>query len=87
MYGIPYGVRHATNELMLTIDDLAPADEEILDLLREGRVTAPFASEQTGYSLQYTRERLNRLVEHGNARKVYDGLYELTDDPEAIGDE
>lgn len=66
---------------MLDSDDLGPADEALLDLLREGRVTAPFAADETGYSLQYVRDRLGRLVEHGNARKVYQGLYELKDDP------
>jgi len=66
---------------MLTTDRLAPADEEVLELLRDGRVTAPYAAEETGYSLQYTRERLNRFVEHGNAVKIHEGLYELTVDP------
>lgn len=66
---------------MLSEDDLAPADKQILELLRDGRVTAPFAAEKTGYSLQYTRERLNRFVEHDNAEKIHDGLYELVNDP------
>ena len=70
---------------MLDKDDLGPADEALLDLLNDGRVTAPFASEETGYSLQYVRDRLTRLVEHGNARKVYEGLYELVDDPRDTG--
>jgi hypothetical protein len=59
----------------------APADRELLDMLAEGRVTAPFAADETGYSLQYVRDRLGRMVEHGNAIKVYDGLYELVADP------
>lgn len=66
---------------MLDADDLGPADEKLLDMLRGGRVTAPYAAEKTGYSLQYVRDRLGRLVEHGNARKVYEGLYELVEDP------
>lgn len=66
---------------MLDESDLVPADEELLDLLQEGRITAPYAADQTGYSLQYVRDRLGRLVEHGNARKIYEGLYELTEDP------
>lgn len=66
---------------MLGEDDLAPADREILELLNEGRVTAPFAADETGYSLQYVRDRLNRLVEHGNVKKIYEGLYEVTEDP------
>lgn len=70
-----------TNRRMLSEDDLAPADEELLDMLQDGRITAPFAADETGYSLQYIRDRLSRLVEHGNATKVYDGLYELVKDP------
>ncbi|MEE6210771.1 hypothetical protein U3A55_11475 [Salarchaeum sp. III] len=66
---------------MLDEADLAPADEAILDLLRDGRITAPFVVEETGYSLQYVRERLTRLVEHGNVEKVHEGLYELVADP------
>nr|WP_323190442.1 hypothetical protein [Halostella sp. PRR32] len=66
---------------MLDEDDVGPADEALLDMLQEGRVTAPFAADETGYSLQYVRDRLGRLVEHGNARKVYEGLYELVEDP------
>lgn len=66
---------------MLEEDDLVPADESLLDLLKEGRVTAPYAASETGYSLQYVRDRLARLVEHGNVEKVYEGLYELIEDP------
>lgn len=66
---------------MLDADDLSPADRELLDMLRDGRVTAPFVADETGYSLQYVRDRLGRMVEHGNAIKVYDGLYELVNDP------
>lgn len=66
---------------MLGKDDLAPSDVEILDMLQEGRVTAPYVSNETGYSLQYVRDRLGRMVEHGNAEKIYEGLYELVEDP------
>ncbi|WP_254535256.1 ArsR family transcriptional regulator [Halomarina litorea] len=66
---------------MIDADDLGPADRAMLDLLHEGRVTAPYAADETDYSLQYTRDVLGRLVEHGHARKVYEGLYELVSDP------
>lgn len=66
---------------MLTEDELVPADESILDLLQKGRITAPYAAEQTGYNTQYVRDRLSRLVEHGHVKKVYQGLYELQADP------
>jgi hypothetical protein len=68
---------------MLGEEDLAPSDRAILDLLGEGRVTAPFVADEADYSLQYCRDRLARLVEHGHARKVHSGLYELVDDPRA----
>jgi hypothetical protein len=66
---------------MLNENDLAPVDRDLLELLRDGRITAPFGAKETGYSLQYVRDRLGRLVEHGNVKKVYDGLYELEIDP------
>jgi len=66
---------------MIEPDDVGPADDALLDMLEEGRITAPFAAEETGYNTQYVRDRLGRLVEHGHARKVYQGLYELDDDP------
>jgi hypothetical protein len=72
---------------MLSEDDLGPADKALLDVLQDGRVTAPYAAEEADYSLQYVRDRLGRLVEHGNARKVYEGLYELVDDPRQITDD
>jgi hypothetical protein len=75
----------STVERMLEEDDLGPADKSLLDLLRDGRITAPFAHEETGYSLQYIRDRLKRLVEHGNAEKVHEGLYELIEDPRNDG--
>ncbi len=66
---------------MLEADDLGPADNKLLDLLHAGRVTAPYAAEETDYSLQYVRDVLGRLVEHGHVQKVHKGLYELVDDP------
>jgi hypothetical protein len=70
---------------MLEPDDLSPTDEKILEMLRDGRVTAPFVAEEKDISLQYARDRLGRMVEHGNARKVYEGLYELVEDPREGG--
>ena len=66
---------------MLNKEDLGPADEALLDMLQEGRITAPYAAEETGYNIQYVRDRLGRLVEHENVKKVYKGLYELRSDP------
>lgn len=66
---------------MLDEESLGPADNELLEMLSEGRITAPYAADVTGYNTQYLRDRLGRLVEHGHVRKVYEGLYELVDDP------
>jgi len=66
---------------MLDAEDLAPVDKAALDMLHNGRVTAPFVGEETDYNVQYVRDRLTRMVEHGNARKAYEGLYELVEDP------
>lgn len=72
---------------MLDEEQLNPADEALLDLLRDGRITAPYAVDEVGYNLQYVRDRLNRMVEHGNVRKVHRGLYELVTDPRQAQDE
>lgn len=72
---------------MLEEDDLGPADRALLDLLNEGRITAPYAAQEADYSTQYVRDRLARFVEHGNARKVYQGLYELVEDPRSTTEE
>jgi len=66
---------------VLAPDQLTATDEQLLDLLAEGRVTAPFAADEIGASQEYVRSRLRRFVEHDHARKVYAGLYELTEDP------
>jgi len=80
---IYYAPKDRTNvkRVMLDNDDLGPADKALLDLLNEGRITAPYASKETGYNLQYVRDRLSRFVEHGHVKKLYEGLYELVNDP------
>jgi len=74
-------------DIQMEPDELAPADEKILDLLQDGRVTTPYAADETGYSLQYTRDRLTALTDDGHCVKVYDGLYELVDDPRGDDDD
>lgn len=66
---------------MLSADQLTPTDESILDMLREGRVTAPYVAETQDKSLEYVRSRLKRFVEHEHVVRVHDGLYELVTDP------
>ena len=70
-----------SNHMPLTWDDLSPAARATVELLREGRVTAPYVADETDYSLQYIREQLATLEDHGHAEKIYDGLYELQNDP------
>lgn len=76
-----YGVGATTSGMSLEEDDLSPAQKAALQMLREGRVTAPFVAEETEYSLQYVREQLTDFVKHGHVEKIHDGLYELVDDP------
>lgn len=79
---VVYDVSVRTGGMGLDEEDLSPAQEAILRMLREGRVTAPFVAEETGYSLQYVREQLTDLVKHSHVEKVHNGLYELVKDPE-----
>jgi DNA-binding IscR family transcriptional regulator len=65
----------------MTPDDLSPAERAVLDMLQDGRVTAPYAAAETGYSLQYVRDVLTSLRRHGHVERVHDGLYELAADP------
>ena len=64
--------------------ELNPTDRAILEMLREGRCTPSYIADEYGYSRQNVTNRLNRLVEHGDVRKVHTGLYELVEDPEAL---
>ena len=68
--------------VMLSGDQLTDTDKAILEMLREGRVTAPFVAEKQDKSLEYVRSRLVRLMEHEHVERIHDGLYELVDDPE-----
>jgi len=61
--------------------NLNPTDNAILDMLREGRCSPSYIAEEEYYSRQNVTNRLGRLVEHGYARKLHPGLYELVEDP------
>jgi len=78
-----YIISVETTGMGLTTEELSPAQRAILEMLREGRVTAPFVADETDYSLQYIREQLTDLTKHDHTEKLHDGLYELVDDPEA----
>jgi len=66
---------------MLTGEDLNSADKQILDELREGRVTPALVSERRDLGRSYASQRLIRLKEHGHVVELVRGLYELVDDP------
>ena len=65
----------------LDTDQLNPTDQVILDHLQEGRCTAAYISQESGYSKGNIRNRLGRLVEHGHVKNLGGGLYEVVSDP------
>ncbi|MFB6139667.1 MAG: MarR family transcriptional regulator [Halosimplex sp.] len=65
----------------LTAADLNSTDHEVLDELRQGRVTPQFLANQLNITRQYSSERLKRLQEHQLVARIGSGLYELKDDP------
>lgn len=69
--------------------ELTDADHAILDLLADGRCTAGYIVDETGYSRQHLHNRLNVLLAADYVRKVHapTGLYELVNDPRNEGDE
>lgn len=73
---------------VLTPEELSEIDRFLLDLLQEGRVTPLYAKEQVieeGFretiTREYCQQQLSRFVEHGHARKLARGLYEVNSDP------
>lgn len=72
----------ATAESMtLSPGDLNPTDRLCVRVLREGRATPSYIADVGGYSAGNVRTQLRRLAEHDHVAKVYDGLYQLADDP------
>ena len=73
---------------MLKTDQLREVDEDLLEYLRDGRVTPIYAKRRMDnenvrdVTSTYLQQRLKRLGEHGHVRNLFDtGLYELVDDP------
>lgn len=64
-------------------EQYSPSDneEEILDLLHEGRVTPNLIKEQSDLNDQQINYGLNQLIAAGWVEKVTTGLYELVEDP------
>lgn len=72
-----------------TVSDspLSDTDREILDLLRDGRVTPAYVKNKLGLSRPYANDRLVRLTEidwDGEVVRIAPGLYELETDPDQI---
>jgi len=63
--------------------ELTQTDEEILNLLQEGRCTPGYIVDESGISRQQVHSRLNVLLAADYIKKVHDstGLYELVKDP------
>ena len=63
--------------------DITDADEQILDLLREGRCTQGYLVDETGFSRQHIHNRLKVLLAADYVRVVHEptALYELANDP------
>ena len=74
--------------MALDADDLRNVDVDLLEFLREGRVTPAFARDRMqdegvrDVTSTYLGQRLQRFEEHNHVENLYDsGLYELVDDP------
>lgn len=68
--------------MALATDDLDETHRQILDLLREGRITPTYVAEEIDESRQLVGKKLRELRIAGHVDRVSRGLYELTDDPE-----
>ena len=71
---------------MLTADDLNPTDRLCVRVLREGRATPAYIADVGGYSTGNVRTQLKHLASHDHVAKIYDGLYQLVDDPYSGGE-
>ena len=59
-----------------------PADERIIEVLREGRNLATNIANETDLSRQYVSTRLAELADEGHIENIGSGLYELRDEPD-----
>lgn len=67
---------------------MAPADDTILELVRDrGNLTPKAISDFGGPSRQYASARCSELVKYGLLKRVHHGLYGLTDEGRAFLDE
>lgn len=70
-----------TEQMALKPEQLNPTDRAILDELRGGRCTPAYVAEKHGYTAGNVRNRITNLSQHGHAKALGGGLYELVDDP------
>lgn len=61
-------------------DQLDQLHHDILEKMKEGRVTPTYLAEHFGESRQLISSRLRDLVMADRVQKVHKGLYELTDE-------
>ncbi|MFC4989686.1 MarR family transcriptional regulator [Saliphagus infecundisoli] len=66
---------------MLEPEQLNTADNAVLNVLQEGRVTPGYVEDRTDYNQSYVSQRLRRLEEHGHVKTLATGLWELIEDP------
>jgi len=62
-----------------------PADEQICEVLQDGRNLATNIADDTGLSRQYVSDRLGELAEAGHVENIGNGLYELVNEPDWSG--
>ena len=79
---------NAEDDMRQRAEWMAPADDVILELLRdEGNMTPLYITECGGPSRDYVRERLPVLTKYGLVERISSGLYRLTDDGRSYLDE
>jgi DNA-binding MarR family transcriptional regulator len=71
----------ATATHVLAPEDLNGTDKQILEELREGRVTPALIADRRGIDRSYVSQRLIRLEEHNHVEELVRGVYELARDP------
>jgi len=77
-----------TNEMRQSADWMVPSDDRILELIREHGNLTPSAIEAFGGPVrQHASIRAKKLAEYGLLKKVYRGLYGITDKGIAYLDE
>jgi hypothetical protein len=83
----PGELRLAMNPDEIDIE-LRTVDQEIIEMLEDGRCTRRHLADTLGYTGEYVYQRVTRLMEHGIVEKIHDGFYELaTDGGEVVADD